>query len=381
MTSDAASGSLPRKRRVRFIVLCLALLAGPFLAEGMLRWLLFSQSALAERLGARLREPSLFVASPNTDDYTTLFARFALGARLQPGIPPYADPELGWIGAEIDPRTYRHAAEERIAGRRPVLLYGSSFAGCAGHERGCFEELLEDSELGERYGLLNYSVSGHGVDQNLLLLRKSVDLYAARDPVVVLAFVLESDMDRATLSYFTRPKPRFRARDDGEFVLEPPDGLDLADYLERHPPSIRSYFWRYLVNSAVGPSLETRKRWEGELERRAELEAVSEFLLREFGRECSARGLEHFVLLFHTRAVLATPPQPGELEAHALMDELGLPWIDSREDVERALAQRSSSLEELYGTSSHPSALGTAVLFEALERGLARLSTEARADR
>lgn len=363
------AGAGRRKRRTRLLVLLCALIIGPFLAEALLRWLLFSPSSLAGRLGARLRDPSLFVASPNSDDHSKLLLLFTYGWRLQHGIPPFADPEVGWLQAEIDPETYRHAAEEKIAGRRPVLLYGSSFAGCVGHEGGCFEQLLESSELGRRFCLLNYAVSGHGVDQSLLLLGKSRDLYAALEPVVVLAFVLESDMDRATLSFFTRPKPRFRPQ-GGTFVLEPPGELDILTYLERHPPSIRSYFWRYLQNGVGAIPLETRRRWEGEPARREVLPALSGFLLREFTRECSERGLEHFVLLFHTKWALGSPSLQGERDAHALMEQLGLPWVDSRADVERRLAERSCTLEELYGTTSHPSALGTAVLFEALSRGL-----------
>jgi hypothetical protein len=44
--------------------------------------------------------------------------------------------------------------------------------------------------------------------------------------------------------------------------------------------------------------------------------------------------------------------------------------VDSRADVERALAARGCALAELFGEGSHPNALGTAVLFEALLRGL-----------
>lgn len=359
------------RRRRRLVVLLCTLLAGPLVAEGLLRWLLFSPSALAERLGARFRDPGLYVAVLNSDDYTKLQLRFGLGARLQHGVPPYADAEIGWLKADIEPATYRHADEAELADRRPVLLYGSSFAGCAGHQDECFEELLEDSELGRRFRILNYAVSGHGVDQSLLLMQKSLDRHAALRPVVVLAFVLESDMDRATLTFFTRPKPRFRARGDA-LVLEPPDELDVLAYLERHPPSIRSYFWRYLAGWSF--SLETRRRWEGEQARREELQALARFLLREFGRECSERGLEHFVLIFHTRAALGGAPLQGEREAHALMGELGLHWVDSRADVvaECALGQLVGVAPELclYGETSHPNDLGIETFFETLARGL-----------
>lgn len=358
-----------RKRRARRAVLLLAFLAGPFLAEGLLRWLLFSPSSLAERFGARFREPSLYVASPNSVDQSKLLLLFGFGRERQDGVPPFADPEVGWIKADIDPKTYRHAAEGELAGRRPVLLYGSSFAACAGHQDGCYEQLLEGSELGRRYRLLNYAVSGHGLDQSLLLLRKSLGLYEALDPVVVLAFVLESDLLRAMHPFFTRPKPRFRPQGDA-FVLELPDELDVMAYLERHPPSIRSYSWRYLLNGVGVLPLEVRRRWEGEPASYEELEALGGFLLREFERECSDRGLERLVLLFHTKWALGTAPPLGERATRALLSELSLPCVDSRAVVEQALEERACTVEDLFGPGNHPNGLGTAVLFEALARGL-----------
>ncbi|MSR60854.1 MAG: hypothetical protein EXS08_00210 [Planctomycetes bacterium] len=335
----------------------------------MLRWLLFSPSLLAERLGRPFREPSLYLASPHSDDQEKLFTLFRLGWRASHGIPPCADAEIGWIKPEIERVTYRHAAQDSLAGRRPVLLYGSSFAACGHHPDPCFQDLLDCSDLGRSYGLLNYAVSGHGLDQSLLLLEKSVDLYADLDPVVVIAFVVESDLSRAPLTFLNRPKPRFRAQ-GSTFVLEPPDGLDCLAFMERHPPSIQSYFLRYLANGVGLLPLEWRRRWEGEPAAVQERRELTTFLLRQMERECNRRGLEHFVLLFHLPSAMEAQPGGIEHELHAQLEDAGLAWVDSRSDVERARVQHGCTVHELFGTSIHPNGLGTAVLYQALARGL-----------
>ena len=347
----------------------LALVAGPLLAEGLLRWLLFSPATLARRLGERYRQAGLYVASPFTDDFAKLSWRFQ-PAWLHPDRPMhYGDARTGWLKATIDTATYRHAAEAELGSRRPVLLYGSSFAACKPDAR-CFEELLDDSELGRSLCLLNYAVQGHGLDQTLLLLEHSVDLYAERSPLVVVAFVVEADLDRSTLSFFTRPKPRYRADGDGTFRLELPDELVARVYIERHPPAITSYLWRYLVNGTE-VALETRQRWEDEPSRVLDRDAINAFLLRELARACTDRSLEHFVLLFHTREAFATAPGRAELVLRAELERLAVPHLDTRELVERARARRGSTLEDLYEPSGHPTALGTEVLFETLAAGLA----------
>jgi len=235
-----------------------------------------------------------------------------------------------------------------------------------GEDGGCFEDRLESSELGRDHCLLNYAVNAYGLDQSVLLFERSVDRYAALDPVVVLALVPEADLDRCTFSFFTRPKPRLRRAGDG-FVLERPD--DVPTYLAEHPPSIRSYAWRYLLNG-LGVPVEMRQRWEGEPARRAERDRIVDHLLEEFERACGVRHLEHFALVLHMRAALSCAAGTEETELHARLARLGIPFVDARTCVERALAERRCSLADLFGPTEHPNAAGITVLFEALALGL-----------
>lgn len=364
----AASRERSRRRRRRLLAATLALAAGALLCELALRWLLF--------WGTPLRDASLYVPNDLGDDYHLLRARLDPPAPGRgPGLPHR---ELGWVGRAVDPATLRHADEERLAGRRPVLLFGSSYAACWHAPAVCFPSLLDRSPLGRELALLNYGAPGYGPDQSLLLATRVAERLAASDPIVVLSLVLELDLSRSTLAFFHAPKPRF-VRDGDGHRLEPPDGIDPAAYLERHPPEITSYAWRYLLYGAnLVPKLLDPRPALAE-QHFAERHALADFCLAEFHARMEALGLQHFVLLFHTPNVLELPDgiARGERLLLAALAGRGIPFVDARREVEAERAATGTPLELLY-QNSHPTERGTAVLFEALVRGLEPLAREPR---
>ena len=92
----------------------LACLAG---AEAPFRTILFSDIPQ----GARFRRAHFYANSFSEDAYWLLHRRFA----SEPF--EYTHPLLGWIGA-FDGEDLRHAHADSLLDRRPVLLYGDSFA-------------------------------------------------------------------------------------------------------------------------------------------------------------------------------------------------------------------------------------------------------------
>jgi hypothetical protein len=335
-----------------------------------LRWLLFSDAAWAQRLGARYRDAALFTLDPQ--EHCKLSCLFTPEEeRWSPGRP---HPELGWVKGDIDPATLRHEHEDRLAGRSPLLLYGSSFAAGTASPVG-FAELLEASPDRERWCVLNYAVTAYGLDQSLLLMERTLERFVERDPVAVLAFVVESDMDRATMPFYFAPKPRFEWRDGG-FALVPPAELDVGHFLEDHPPLIRSYLLRYFVHGLQVVSTETQWRLSGEVERAPLRRLVSGFLLKAWQSDMERLGVRHFLLLLHIQEALG-PGAARHGDEAVLLDFLKgarIPYVDSRSEVERAF-ERGTRLEELFvqgGKShGHPNSLGTELLFQALMRGLA----------
>jgi hypothetical protein len=100
-----------------------AVVAGLLLAEAGFRMLLFGESAAALRLGARLRVPSAFADADESDHWKLLRLFQPRAMRKAQRFP---DPVTGWIR-----RPYDLASVEReLAGRRPVLLFGDSYAQC-----------------------------------------------------------------------------------------------------------------------------------------------------------------------------------------------------------------------------------------------------------
>ena len=163
-----------------------------------------------------------------------------LGLTHMDSAPPGPDPLLGWTGRRIEPGTYQLRNAGPDDGRRPVLLYGASYASCVIDEEDCFHELMERSDLASRYCLFNYGVGGYGIDQIYLLLRETIDDYAGRNPIVAIAAVVDSDFERCVLGIRDWPKPRLHSV-DGELVQSGPVIESRDAYLREHGSGIVSY--------------------------------------------------------------------------------------------------------------------------------------------
>jgi hypothetical protein len=364
----------------RLVATLLAPLVGLLLCEGLLRWLLFSRLPLARRWGQSFRDAALFVPTNESDDYQVLRHLFSAPDPRRSVCVPH--PGLGWIPAELEPETLRHPDEERLGGRRPVLLFGSSYAACWFPVRTCFQELLERSELARDHCLINYGVPAYGLDQTVLLASRCVPRFAARRPVVVLTVVVDNDLPRSRLGFFLAPKPRF-VEERGEFRLQLPDELDPRRYIERHPPAIASYLARYLVHG-VGLLPGRGAPAADELRRAQERRALAMHCLSRAQAELEAAGIEHFVVLFHSP--LSLPPL-GEMHADepallAHLAERGMPFVDTRAILAEECRRSGSDVRELYlagpGSVWHPNDRGTEVLFTALRLGLERRYDPAR---
>ncbi len=274
-----------RAARVTLVCLVFLLLAG-LLAEIGLREVLFGDGKFL----AGLREPGRYADYFSDDDYWKLqhrFDRIELPTRE-------AHPVLGWVG-RFSGETYLHDQAGQLLGRRPVLLYGDSFAACVAAED-CFDEILnQDAEFSADHFLLNYGVGGYGTDQILLLMRESLDLY--RNPYVVVS-LMTLDMDRSVLSVRSGQKPRFHL-EQGQLVLDPVAiEAQPAKYLEHHPPSIRSYVYRMLLFSREMPSF-VRRTLRSEAAGIQYKRQLNEQILLAMIAELRDRELDFCFLIFH----------------------------------------------------------------------------------
>lgn len=370
----ASAAEAPARRRPRpwrklavsavTAVACLAIL------EAGLRVLLFHDADWSTRLGRSLREEG-FYADRWSNRLWVLRHRFTAPEDRKP--PPRFDEQLGWLPASITPGTYEHADEAKVAGRRPILLYGDSFAECVEYAGVRFQDVLEESALASEWALVNYGTGGYGLDQAILLFERSIDQWLEREPVVAIGIYVDDDLDRCTLYLREWPKPRFVVDANGALSLESPVLPDVERWIALHPLPATSYVFRYLVYGAdVLPRNESE--WLlGRGDHVAETKAVCRGILDRLAASLDRLGLRAFVVLFHgERYVEETDWRERSLTAE--LTRLGIPWVSSRESILEDARETDRPIAAYYlqegpGTG-HYDATGNRVVFTALERGL-----------
>ena len=305
-------------------VLVLALVA----AEFGYRAALFSPG---DRLRS-LREPGLY-ADPFSED---LFWKLAVAWSGEYRPPKRPHPTLGWA-EDVSLDTLRHREARNLDGRRPVLLYGDSFAACFG-EVACFEDILNsDSEFASGHYLLNYGVGGYGLDQTYLLFQDSID-YFERPFVIFSLFTY--DIDRCLLSFRIGQKPRFSLA-GGSLELEATPILASADdYLDAHPPLVVSYLYRRALFGGLLPTRVSAVLRRDENSRRRKI-AISEAILSTTLAELESRSLDFTFLVFHGDRPSDNPLFGGtdwrEVFLRGWLEKNLVPHIWSKEIVARAL--------------------------------------------
>jgi hypothetical protein len=212
-------------------------------------------------------------------------------------------PELGWISDDIDRDTLRHRRDVDLRGRRPILFYGDSFARCMTPRADCFEGLLERSDLADRFALLNYGVAGYGLDQVEMLIERTIDRYAALQPIVVVGIFVDDDLDRVVARIRNWPKPHLVLA-DGRLVPDAPAVPSLEAYLAEHPVRIRSYAWRWLLHARLLPRAFIACL-SGDASDRARKEQESLRILEEIEAMLAARKLDHLYLVFQGESRVA----------------------------------------------------------------------------
>ncbi|QDV07842.1 hypothetical protein Poly30_33750 [Planctomycetes bacterium Poly30] len=236
----------------RLLALTIALVAAALFLEIGLRVLLFGGVGP----GWALRRPSRFADYQSDEDYYKLARLWRQGAGRER--PQRYHPSLGWVSNAIDPVTLTHSSDGQREGRQLVLLYGDSYSHCVTPVGTRFEDLIHRSDPPNPLHLLNFGVSGYGLDQTTMLFEATIDSHAHAAPVVLIGVFVDDDLDRCVLEMRGFPKPVFQLDDEG---LRP-SGIPaptLAEYLEQHPLGIRSYLARFLTHgplrhTGLGPS-------------------------------------------------------------------------------------------------------------------------------
>ncbi|MFT5051077.1 MAG: hypothetical protein ACI8QZ_002485 [Chlamydiales bacterium] len=367
MSDSSSAGRRSRLLRRALLLGLVALL----LFELAIRWLLFAAPSAMAAVGARLQHAELF-AAPWEDDYWKLRYLFRDAARAH---RPPSHPLLGWHTAEVDPDDLEHRAHGALAGRRPILLYGDSFAACVTPAAECWQGLIEASPYGMSFALLNYGTGGYGLDQTYLMARESLPRYLPERPLVVIGILIDDDLDRTGLRMRGWPKPYLVPAADGGLQLDEPVAPDEEHFLGEHPLSIRSFAWRYLLcGSGLLPAW-LENRFTGRREALERTRYCSRLILEALAQELRASGSEHFVILFHGPPASGSPlgrrQHAGWRESFLVreLERLGLPYVLSSVEL-AASGEPGLFVEDASARRGHYTAAGNRAVFGTLVRGI-----------
>lgn len=372
---EPAVGARPRRRGRRLALGALAVLLTLLACEGGLRLLLFGPPPF-DALGAGLRKPRRF-ADPDAEElYWTLACTWnPLPVHAQR--PTEGDPLLGWRDARFAAGTYAHRDEARVGARRPVLLYGDSFAACHGQLERCWDVQLEEDPLARELALLDYGVSGYGFDQISLLVEQSLPQWLARRPLVLIGVLVDDDLNRTGQRLRHQPKPWFTLEPgaDGPTLLyHPPAAETVKAFLALNPPRSRSWLARGLLSSRLVPE-PWRRSLLGLDEHQARTAALSRALIARLHAFLAEREVEHAFVLFHGRASIHRDSYGWE--EPLLLEELTrlrIPWVSTRTAFREDMTATGRTLIDYFALEGrsrpHYGPTGMQVAFRTIRRAL-----------
>ncbi len=211
-----------------------------FVAEIVFRSLLFSDLSVIQKY----RNESLYADWWRSEEWWKMRYVFGNGVKHST-----VHPQLGWVSKKVSPDTYEHISTGEINGRKPVLLYGDSFARGTKATRWQFEDILNNDEMfSKKHYFLNYGVSGYGVDQIFLLFQKSIEYFDS--PFVVLS-IMTDDVRRSMNSVRECPKPYFQIEHDTLKLCGVPLLPDSNVFYSSNPPKTKLYLYQLLIRKII----------------------------------------------------------------------------------------------------------------------------------
>lgn len=337
------------RRREIAVNLVLALVSA--VVFGLLGGEILLRSAI--HLGVeKVRDPRLYAGWCDDDDQWKLRYHWLAKTREALGESGFAfHPRYGWV---------TKGAPD--GGDRAVLLYGDSFA--YGVEpspvpmrlAGQLDRLLAETPV------INYAVSGYGLDQIYLRFRDTHRLW--QQPTILFG-LMTLDLDRAILTVRDAPKPYFALGADALELKGVPLPADAADWHRDHPPRIRSYlaaWFQRRIRLAMGPGDEAEIPYLQEEKRR-----LSRRLLEAATEEAAAHELPMIIVLFYPLWQLEFEGW-REIFLRDELERLGVPYLDTKTLFITEARKASREVAEFYypAPNNHPNEEGNRLVAEAL---------------
>lgn len=276
------------KTLVNIAIVVISTLLTFWIVEKVYRKLIFSKKPAF----AKFQDPGIY-ADPESEDAYWLMLYY-LNENVKPPQDPH--PLLGWID-KCNRKTYVHGDIDKLKNKRPVLLFGDSFAQCVDASE-CFEDILNtDPEFSKNHHLLNYGIGGYGVDQIYLLTKQVYPHY--RKPFVIFSLMV-TDLDRSILTFRTGQKPYFEIVNDSLVLKGVPINPDPVEFIESQKIKIRSFLFRKFLSSPynfLSPKLTSKLKKEKKyLEKK---EKINEKILVSLAQELKGNNIDFVFLIFN----------------------------------------------------------------------------------
>lgn len=280
---------MAKKLKQNFLLVIFSTALGLVLAELIFRLLLFSSFDFMKPLQKPGNYSNHLKHSPEdfyNDDYFKLNYLFNHSYELY-----HPDSLLGWW-SYFSANSRIHLEEDSVKDKRPLLLYGDSFARCIDSTL-CFEDYLHrDTGFYAKHYLLNYGAGGYGLDQIYLLFRETAHRYTK--PFVIFSF-LTTDLDRSLLSVRDAPKPHFKLVDEKLELENVPILQNSETFFDENPPEINSYLWNYFKSSGFIEFEQDSLELQNHIE---EIKALNKAILLAAFQELKTFGEDYLLLIF-----------------------------------------------------------------------------------
>lgn len=358
---------------MKFVLLLSSIVLSFIFIEIFWRVIIFSDFEIFKKQ----RQPELYADEYADDDYWKL--RFQINKKELLPIFNKAiqihnkDKEERYLGRYIF-KDYKHTNAEYLNDRRPVLLYGDSFAACYSRDD-CFDHILNnDKTFSANHYLLNYGMGGYGLDQIYLMLKNSIDHY--NRPFVVLSF-MTLDLDRSVLTFREGPKPFFIIKNNSLELHEKSDYPNAETLFSDNKPQIVSYFYRRVVYSGVARRL-MPNQLISYLKRedyfREKIKQINEKIILEIINELKSRNVDFIFLIFHPSWIRESGLLDEDITdwrdvfIKQVLHEHKIPYIWSKDIIFQQIKEKNLLLSEFFVGNGHPSAYQREILAKKIKK-------------
>jgi lysophospholipase L1-like esterase len=247
-----------------------------------------------------------------------------------------------------------------------VLFFGDSYVDGPEPIPNKLPQLLDP--LLASHSVVNYGVSGYGVDQIFLRFLDSYKKY--QDPIVLIG-IQDRDIDRTVMSIRNQQKPVLDIQNGELVTTNTPIGAT-TEFIRRNPVELKSYLGRFVLMRLRRLGLERPiDRLLGYDKRHEQKLRVNRRILQALDEEAEQAGIRLYAVLFYVENDMLVE----DWREHFLkttLDELQIPYFDTKTYLYDVLAVEGGSVSDYWSDEhGHPNLDGNRVFARGIATWLA----------